>query len=387
MVARLSIADSSDESTPLSMAAETPDAITPATPRRALTEATSSAPRRALTLDDVLSGETSSPLPRRGLAVDAVRDGLVHLPRHAAPLAERSPNPAPTRGGHSRQRLTTLVVAPALALAGVATAAFALPNHSATTDAALTAVPAATSVAPTVSSTNRSSADTARKAGSIALGTRVAPKVTAQQLKATTASTTKAPVPKATTTKTTTSKATTTAAKATTKATSRTTATKTATTAKTTTTPKAVVSNVANLGVGACPIGGSASKTCNQAIAYMVKQMNSGANWHNQCLELVDAAYGGGLNRATSAIGAAYVVEARGGMYHTTDFNSIPRGAVLWFKSTPGHGSQMGHAAIAIGGGMSISSDAPVNNGRVGVVPISFFITNWHKTLYGYSAG
>ena len=68
----------------------------------------------------------------------------------------------------------------------------------------------------------------------------------------------------------------------------------------------------------------------------------------------------------------------------TTDYGSIPRGAVLWFDGR-NTGNAAGHVVIAIGGGMAISNDAPVNDGRVGIVPISYFVDHWGQTFMGWS--
>ncbi|HEX2857021.1 MAG TPA: hypothetical protein VHO26_06025 [Propionibacteriaceae bacterium] len=141
-----------------------------------------------------------------------------------------------------------------------------------------------------------------------------------------------------------------------------------------------------NLGVADCPVGGSKHATCNQAIAFMVKQMRTQSYaWHDQCLALVGTAYGGIFQRVPRAIDGAMLVKSAGKLHRTDDYRSIPRGSLLWFASAPGQPNQAGHVAVAVGGGMAISNDAPFDDGRVGVVPISYFTTQWGKIFLGYS--
>ncbi len=141
------------------------------------------------------------------------------------------------------------------------------------------------------------------------------------------------------------------------------------------------------LGRGSCPVGGSAHVDCNKAIAFMVEQMKSQTyGWHNQCLALVGAAYGGIFRYVPRAIDAAMMVKASGKLHTTNDYRDIPRGALVWFASSPGQYNQAGHVAIAVGGGMAISNDVFNDDGRVGVVPISFFTSQWGKVFLGYSS-
>ncbi len=141
------------------------------------------------------------------------------------------------------------------------------------------------------------------------------------------------------------------------------------------------------LGRGACPVGGTKQADCNTAIAFMVAQMTSQTRaWHNQCLALVGTAYGGIFRYVPRAIDAAMLVKAGGGMHTTNDFRAIPRGSLLWFASAPGQYDQAGHVAIAVGGGMAISNDVLNDDGRVGVVPITFFMSQWGKLFLGYSS-
>lgn len=141
------------------------------------------------------------------------------------------------------------------------------------------------------------------------------------------------------------------------------------------------------LGRGACPAGGTKKVDCNQAIAFMVAQMSSQTYyWHNQCLALVGAAYGGIFRYVPRAIDAAMMVKASGKMHTTNDYRTIPRGSLVWFASAPGQYNQAGHVAIAVGGGMAISNDVLNDDGRVGVVPIDFFSHQWGKIFLGYSS-
>ncbi len=142
-----------------------------------------------------------------------------------------------------------------------------------------------------------------------------------------------------------------------------------------------------NLGTADCPVGGSKHATCNQAIAFMVKQMRTQSYaWHDQCLALVGTAYGGIFQWVPRAIDGAMLVKSAGKLHTTDDYRSIPRGSLLWFASAPGQPNQAGHVAVAVGGGMAISNDAPFDDGRVGVVPISYFTTQWGKIFLGYSS-
>ena len=141
------------------------------------------------------------------------------------------------------------------------------------------------------------------------------------------------------------------------------------------------------LGRGACPVGGTKQADCNKAIAFMVAQMTSQTRaWHNQCLALVGTAYGGIFRYVPRAIDAAMMVKAGGGMHTTNDYRAIPRGSLLWFASSPSQYNQAGHVAIAVGGGMAISNDVLNDDGRVGVVPITFFMSQWGKIFLGYSS-
>lgn len=144
---------------------------------------------------------------------------------------------------------------------------------------------------------------------------------------------------------------------------------------------------IKQLGRGECPVGGSKAADCNQAIAFMVAQMTAQSHaWHNQCLALVGTAYGGIFQRVPRAIDAATMVKDAGGLRTAADYRTIPRGSLLWFASAPGQLNQAGHVAIAVGGGMAISNDVPFDDGRVGVVPISYFTARWGKIFLGYSS-
>ena len=142
------------------------------------------------------------------------------------------------------------------------------------------------------------------------------------------------------------------------------------------------------LGSGPCPLDGTGQgiTTCDAAIAFMGQQMDTGSRgWHRLCLGLVSQAYGGVFVGYPTAYSAALAMQASHLMQPaTTDYNAIPRGAVLWFDGNA-TGNTAGHVAIAIGNGNAISNDVPVNDGRVGVVPISFFVDNWHQTFMGWS--
>lgn len=163
--------------------------------------------------------------------------------------------------------------------------------------------------------------------------------------------------------------------------------TKTTTTTKvtssTTTTKKAVDPATT------CTLGDSSTGTsCEEAIAFMTKQMDSGGTaWHNLCLGLVSRAYGNVYSGIASASSAAYQIKADALMHTTTDLDSIPRGAVIWLTNSTG----AGHVAISLGNGKSISSDVAngsigQESGAVGIVDISFFTDTWGQTLIGWSA-
>lgn len=150
--------------------------------------------------------------------------------------------------------------------------------------------------------------------------------------------------------------------------------TKTTTTTKvtssTTTTKKAVDPATT------CTLGDSSTGTsCEEAIAFMTKQMDSGGTaWHNLCLGLVSRAYGNVYSGIASASSAAYQIKADGLMHTTTDLDSIPRGAIIWLTNSSG----AGHVVISLGEGKAISSDVPngstgAESGAVGIVDISFF--------------
>lgn len=163
--------------------------------------------------------------------------------------------------------------------------------------------------------------------------------------------------------------------------------TKTTTTTKvtssTTTTKKAVDPATT------CTLGDSSTGTsCEEAIAFMTKQMDSGGTaWHNLCLGLVSRAYGNVYSGIASASSAAYQIKADGLMHTTTDLDSIPRGAIIWLTNSSG----AGHVVISLGEGKAISSDVPngstgAESGAVGIVDICFFTDTWGQTLIGWSA-
>lgn len=139
---------------------------------------------------------------------------------------------------------------------------------------------------------------------------------------------------------------------------------------------------------GPCPIdhAGTSGINCNAAIAFATKQMNSGSrDWYRLCLGLVSQAYGSVYAGIPTAYAGALMVQARGHMQPpTTNYASIPRGALVWYDGRAS-GNSAGHVAISLGDGMAISNDVPVNDGRVGVVPISYFETNWGQRFMGWS--
>lgn len=138
---------------------------------------------------------------------------------------------------------------------------------------------------------------------------------------------------------------------------------------------------------GPCPAGAADNgTTCDKAITYMTQQMDSGSrDWHRWCLRLVSESYGGIYSGIPSAFEAGELVQSRGLMQPPTkDYASIPRGAVLWYDGRV-TGNEAGHVALSIGNGMALSNDVPINDGRVGIVPISFFEDNWGQRFMGWS--
>lgn len=143
------------------------------------------------------------------------------------------------------------------------------------------------------------------------------------------------------------------------------------------------------IGEGACPLDqhSSAAATCDQAIQFATQQMNSGSrSWYRLCLGLVSQSYGSIYAGVPTAYEGALIVQRSGGMQPATkNYTAIPRGAILWYDGRA-TGNTAGHVAISLGGGMAISNDVPVTDGRVGIVPISYFETTWGQTFMGWSA-
>lgn len=153
------------------------------------------------------------------------------------------------------------------------------------------------------------------------------------------------------------------------------------------TSPAAIGATI-TLGSGPCPLDKPAAKvTCDMAIRYMQTQMdNNSRAWHRWCLRLVSLAYGGLYGNIPSAYAGGQMIQAAGQMQPaTTNYKAIPRGAVLWYDGSA-HGNSAGHVALSIGDGLAISNDVPVNDGRVGIVPIAYFETTWHERFMGWSA-
>ncbi|GAA1379912.1 hypothetical protein GCM10009638_23680 [Luteococcus sanguinis] len=138
-----------------------------------------------------------------------------------------------------------------------------------------------------------------------------------------------------------------------------------------------------------CTLGESPTGvTCDEAIAFMTEQMNSGSTaWHDLCLALVSQSYGSVYAGYPSASSVAYSLQSEGLLHTTTDLDSIPRGAIIWLTNSSG----AGHVVISLGEGKAISSDVPngsigAESGAVGIVDISFFTDTWGQTLIGWSA-
>ena len=139
---------------------------------------------------------------------------------------------------------------------------------------------------------------------------------------------------------------------------------------------------------GPCPLGKSSTGVdCNAAIAYAVRQMNSGSrDWHRWCLRLVSVSYGSVYAGIPTAYEGCLLMQRRGLMHAPTkDYKSIPRGAVLWYDGNA-TGNWAGHVVISVGGGKAISNDVPVTDGRVAVVDISYFEDRWGQRFMGWSA-
>lgn len=139
---------------------------------------------------------------------------------------------------------------------------------------------------------------------------------------------------------------------------------------------------------GPCPLGkANTGADCNRAISYSLQQMNSGSRaWKRWCLRLVSESYGSVYAGIPTAYQGGLLMERRGLMQKPPkDYAQIPRGAVLWYDGRA-TGNTAGHVAISLGGGKAISNDVPVNDGRVGIVDIAYFETNWGQRFMGWSA-
>lgn len=122
---------------------------------------------------------------------------------------------------------------------------------------------------------------------------------------------------------------------------------------------------------------------CNQAIAFMEREMNSGSRaWRRRCLALVAQAHGWQASGTSTAFQGAQIEIAAGKM--STDRNHIPRGAIMWWdgRST---GNSAGHVAIYDGAGYILSNDVPVTDGRVGRVPWTYPEERWGHKWLGWS--
>lgn len=140
---------------------------------------------------------------------------------------------------------------------------------------------------------------------------------------------------------------------------------------------------------GACPLdtmyakGHQNTHDCNQAIAFMEREMNSGSRaWRRRCLALVAQAYGWRASGTPTAFQGAQIVTAAGRV--STDRTGIPRGAVMWWDGRPA-GNSAGHVAIYDGAGYILSNDVPVTDGRVGRVPWTYPEQRWGHKWLGWS--
>lgn len=122
---------------------------------------------------------------------------------------------------------------------------------------------------------------------------------------------------------------------------------------------------------------------CNQAIAFMEREMNGGSRaWRRRCLALVAQAHGWQASGTSTAFQGAQIEIAAGKM--STDRTRIPRGAIMWWdgRST---GNSAGHVAIYDGAGYILSNDVPVTDGRVGRVPWTYPEERWGHKWLGWS--
>lgn len=141
---------------------------------------------------------------------------------------------------------------------------------------------------------------------------------------------------------------------------------------------------------GDCPLDAPGKVSCNVALAWEKQQADSGSReWHNWCLKQVSTAYGSAFAGYPNAYSAAVALQSRGQMHGTpgpkVSWADIPRGAVLWWDGRA-VGNDDGHVAIYAGNGWVWSSDAPVADGRIGLVPVST-LDEWGQYFMGYSAG
>lgn len=141
------------------------------------------------------------------------------------------------------------------------------------------------------------------------------------------------------------------------------------------------------IGGGACPLdqlyalGHQPGTDCNGALAFMQKQMQTGASgWYRRCLALVMQAYGyaGGAPTAFQA-----GQEAAAGGRLSTDRTRIPRGAILYWDGRA-TGNSAGHVAIYDGSGYIYSNDV-AGPGTVGRVPWDFPETSWGQKFMGWT--
>ena len=140
---------------------------------------------------------------------------------------------------------------------------------------------------------------------------------------------------------------------------------------------------------GPCPLdalyaeGRQNPDDCNQAVAFMQREMNNGSRaWRRRCLALVAQAYGWQASGINTAFQAAQVQIAAGKM--STDRDHIPRGAIMWWDGRP-TGNSAGHVAIYDGAGYILSNDVPVTDGRVGRVRWSYPEERWGHKWLGWS--